>query len=481
MREVGVKYKVTNGQSLQSITIINTSASRDVSQNVSVGFGLYRDPTTGGQDVLVQVNFSNVLRLPIKTVAYQTDAQGRVTATRGIDLRPDGVFRPAVSVLDEKFHERRVYGPPMPLSGGTLLLAIDMMDEGTQVGYIIQAQTMNGKRANAVGPTLPVRRDPRQVALRDNALRYGGTNLQGSYAMVQYAAGNTEVDALPTFQTVTFTPGQPVPRWELRDGDTLKGSGPMIWLDAGVPQITVYKPSVMPLLPVGETVQTWYAFLKGQGPERVWYCIGMPDGTRWAFVPLGQYRSGMLDGVWTSKTERWQFSGHTVQLTRDGHTGKGAFRMDGHILNAVGLPFNEYAVYMDREHGRLTLISREGVASILTREGGPQPQAQSRTAPHPQQAGPDNGAAAGQQLLGTWLASGQTGNARLVITPVPGTPYFNLRFSGRGHIACTFAVSGDTLLATFSDGSRERIGYAIVGKELRLRSQRLPWQRFTRQ
>lgn len=472
MREVGVKYKVTNGQSLGNITLFNTNASRDWAQNVSVGYGLYRDPTTGGQDVLVQVNFSNRLRLPIKVVAYQPDAQGRMTAARGIVPRPDGVFRPAVTVLDGNFNERRVYGPPMPLSGGTLALAIDMLDEGTQVGYIIQAQTMNGTRANAVSPTLPVRRDPRQVALRDNALRNGGANLAGRYAMVQYAAGNTEVDALPTFQTITFLAGQPLSRWELRDGDKLKGSGPMIWLDAAVPQITVYKPTDSPVMPVGETVQTWYAFLKGQGPERVWYCIGMGDGTRWAFVPLEQYRAGMLDGVWTSKTERWQFSGNTVLLTRDGHTGKGTFRMDGHVLNAVGMPFNEYAVYMDREHGRLTLISREGVASILTREGGPQPQARQ-----------DNGGAGTGALAGTWFGGAQAGPALMTIAPVSGTPYFNLRLvaPGRGEIACTFAVAGNALLATFRDGSRERIPFVFAGRELLLQSQRLPVNRFVRQ
>ncbi|MBO6171603.1 MAG: hypothetical protein J6N67_05530, partial [Desulfovibrio sp.] len=270
--------------------------------------------------------------------------------------------------------------------------------------------------------------------------------------------------------------GQPFPRWELRDGDALKGSGPMLWLDAGVPQIYLHKDSSMPVVPLGETREILYAFLKGQGPGRLWYCIGMGDGTRWAFVPLEQYRGGMLDGVWTSKTERWVFSGHTVQLTRDGHTGKGAFRMDGHILHAVGMPFDEYAVYVDQEHGRLTLMAREGVASILTREGGPQPHAG-------QPGQPPAAAQAGQELAGNWSSGPVAGNARLAITPVPGTPYFNLRLSlqGQGDIACTFAVSGDALLATFSDGARERISYAIVGSELLLKSQRLPVRRFARQ
>ncbi|MCR5563286.1 MAG: hypothetical protein K6F46_07955, partial [Desulfovibrio sp.] len=198
----------------------------------------------------------------------------------------------------------------------------------------------------------------------------------------------------------------------------------------------------------------------------------MGDGTRWAFVPLEQYRAGMLDGVWTSKTERWQFSGNTVRLTRDGHTGTGTFRMDGHILHAVGMPFNEYAVYMDREHGRLTLISREGVASLLTREGGPQLQARQ-----------DNAGAGARQLTGTWISVAQAGPALMTITPVSGTPYFNLRLvvPARGEIACTFAVEGNALLATFRDGARERIPYVFAGGELLLQSQRLPVNRFVRQ
>ena len=474
MREVGVKYKVTNGQSLGDITIINTSASFEIDKNVSIGFGLYRDPTTGGQDIPVQVTFSNLLRMPIKTVAYQLDAQGNVTGARGIDLRSDGVFRPAVTVLDANFKENRVYGQPMPLAGGTLFLTVDMLDEGSQVGFIIQAQTMNGKRAHAISPTLPVRRNPTQVALRDNALRQGGANLPGRYAMVQLATSGTNLDALPTFQTVTFIPGQPFPRWELRNGTSLVGSGPMVWVDAGVPQISVHKDPSMPAVPLGGLVQTWYAFLKGQGQERVWYCIGMGDGTRWAFVPLEQYEGNPLEGVWTSKTERWEFKGNTVQLTRDGHTGQGEFKLNGHILSATNMPAAEYAVYVDKEHGRLTLITRQGVASILRREGGqppamPQPQG----AEHP----------AGQQLVGNWVSGPETGYARLSIMPVQGTTYFNMRLisQGQGETVCTFAVSGQKLLATFRDGSRAVIRYTYMNHQLTLFFPRMPEISFIRQ
>ena len=473
MREVGVKYKVTNGQALGDITIINTSASFDIDKNVSVGFGLYRDPTTGGQEVPVQVTFSNLLRMPIKVVAYQLDSQGKVTDARGIDLRPDGVFRPAVTVLDPNFKERRIYGQPMPLTGGALILTVDMLNEGSQVGFIIQAQTMNGKRTHAVSPILPVRRDPTQVALRDNALRQGGANLPGRYAMVQLATSGTDLDALPTFQTVTFIPGQPFPRWELRNGSRLVGSGPLVWVDAGVPQISVHKDSSMPSIPLGGLVQTWYAFLKGQGPDRIWYCIGMGDGTRWAFVPLEQYEGTPLEGVWTSKTERWVFKGNTVQLTRDGHTGQGTFSLDGHILSANNMPAPEYAVYVDKEHGRLTLITRQGVASILTREGGQTQTPQAPIAMIP----------AGQQLVGNWVSGPETGHARLTIMPVPGTAFFNMRLvsQGQGEVVCTFAVSGQELLATFRDGSRAVIRFMLMNRRLTLYFPKMPEISFTRQ
>ena len=229
----------------------------------------------------------------------------------------------------------------------------------------------------------------------------------------------------------------------------------------------------MSAIPLGGLVQTWYAFLKGQGPERIWYCIGMGDGTRWAFVPLEQYKGNPLEGVWTSKTERWVFKGNTVQLTRDGHTGQGTFSLVGHILSASNMPAPEYAVYVDKEHGRLTLITRQGVASILTREGGPSPASQQPVALLP----------AGQQLVGNWVSGPETGHARLSIMPVQSTPFFNMRLvsQGQGETVCTFAVSGQELLATFRDGSRAVIRFTLLSQQLTLYFPNMPEIRFTRQ
>ncbi|MBR5734162.1 MAG: hypothetical protein IKX79_01300, partial [Desulfovibrionaceae bacterium] len=479
MREFSVRYKVSNGTSLGDITITNLNPSRDFAKNVSIGYGLYRDSTTGGQDVLVQVQFSNRMRFPLKMTAYETDSNGRIIGMRGMLPRTDGVFRPEVTVLDANFNKRRTYGPPMPLSSGVFLLTVDMIDDGAQVGDIIAAETMNGAKAYAVSPVVPVRHNQEQVSLRENARQNGLGNLFGKYAMIELASFRKDpVLALPTFQTVEFHNTQPNFSFTARQGEKTSGSGLLNWMPLGLPQISLHRKSTLPGVPLGDTIQTWYAFLKGQGPERVWYCIGMGDGTRWALVPLEQYQEQFLEGVWISDTERWEFKGNTVQLTRDGHTGRGTFHLKEHILSATNMPADEYAVYLDREHGRMTLITRRGVASILTREGMAQPSAGTGGSQAPQAAPP-----AAQALAGQWLSGPETGYARLSITPVPGTQFFNLRLvsQGQGETVCTFAVSGQQLLATFRDNSRAIIRYALINNSLTLFFPNMPEIRFTRQ
>ena len=72
--------------------------------------------------------------------------------------------------------------------------------------------------------------------------------------------------------------------------------------------------------------------------------------------------------------------------------------------------------------------------------------------------------------------------ARLDIVPVAGTPYLNIYYAYRGQPlwACTAAISGSELLATFSDASQERILYAFAGRALVLASRRLHVQSFIR-
>ena len=461
MRETGIKYKVSNGQALGDITIHNVSASRAIDKNVSQGFGLYRDSTTGGKEIFVKIEFSNVARLPVKVIGYQLDPQGRVLGATGINLRPDGFFRPAVTVLDKNMKERRIFGAPISMQTGLLYVTCDMFDEGSRVGSIIMAETINGQRAFNMSAPLPVRRDPAQVALLNNTYQHAGNNLLGTYVMVQYATSGKDIDALPTFQTITLQQSNANingTEWIVRDGEKTLGSGPWSFYGSGLPQLSLLTNPKNTALPIGETVQTWYMFLKGQGQSRIWYCIGMGDGTRWAFVPLEQYVPNLLDGVWTSKTERWVFQGNSVELTRDNHTGRGTFTMNGHVMNATGMPFSQYAVYADTENGRLTLISREGVASLLTREGSAKKEV---------------------SLSGNWIGNDQS---RLSIQPVPNTPYFNLRYTAkdRSEIVCTFAIEGDNLMATLKDGSHLIIPFSLKNTVLTLTFPKMPQLHFTR-
>ncbi|MCR5814542.1 MAG: hypothetical protein K6G15_08650 [Desulfovibrio sp.] len=445
MRELSAKYKVSNGLRVADITITNLSTSRDIGQNVSVGWGLYRDATTGGQDLLVQVQFSNLLRWPITMLGFTLDGQGRITSVRQIQPRNDGIFRPARVVLDQSGRQRRVFGEPMPLSQGVFLLTLDMLDAGRKVGYLIQAQTMNGKSAMAQSQIYPVRHKAEQDSMRNNAQANGLGNLFGQYAMVQFASSGQEENlALPTFQTITLQATRPAFSFVIHDGEKEQGSGLAQWLPLGMPQLSLHKKPKMSNVPFGETIETWYAFLDGAGLDRTWYMIGMGNGTRWAFVPLERYQAAALEGVWTSKTERWEFRGNTVQLTRDGHTGRGRFDLKGHLLWVTGMPRDCYAVYLEPRLGHLTLMSRKGEASILTRQGGASPV---------------------QRFEGSWQ-SPETG-IRCEISKVPASAWYSLRLQRPGQESrCTFAVQGNSLYATFANGQQMIIGFAFRQGEL---------------
>ncbi|MBQ7608840.1 MAG: hypothetical protein IJU76_12875 [Desulfovibrionaceae bacterium] len=460
LREISQQYKVSNGSQEATISIVNASVSRDIAENVSIGFGLYRDQTTGNQSIPVLVHFSNRLRIPIKTFGYQIDAQGNVNGMRTITFRPDGFFRPAVRVFDAFGRETKEYGPELPLRNGILLLTLDMIDEGARVGCMITAETMNGTRASAGSISLPVRHDPRQTQLRDAARAHGLENLFGRYAMIQLASSGADAFiALPTFQTVQFIQQYPVASFVFRDEQRETGSGVLNWLPFGTPQINLHKRSNLPGIPFGETVQTWYTFLQGSGKNRVWYCIGMGDGTRWALVPLESYQGNPLEGVWTSATEQWSFQGNTVRLSREGRTYEGSYQLNGHILSATNLPFGRYAVYKDQDGQKLTLMTRDGHVSLLTRK------AQTM----------------GASLLGNWI--GQSGQERLNVASVPNTQFINLSLMlpGQMPIVCTCAQKDHELFATFQNGSHAVLSYTLQGNSLTVAFPMLPVLHFVRQ
>lgn len=482
MREISSKYKVSNGQTLADITIEHLSSSRDILLNQSVAYGLYADQTTGGRELPVKVTFSNVTRMVANAIAFLVDGNGQIVGMNGIEFRPGGIFRPSVTVVDGMGNSRKLYGAPMQLGAQGLILTTDMVDNGTMVGAIIIAEGMNGKRGVAIGPTLPVRHNQAQMAMLENAKTNGAEQLVGRYAMVQLATSGSDVDALPIFQTVEFAPGNaqhPDSRWILREGSTVRDSGALEFLPFGIPQVVMFSTN-----PANNTsfsiMDTWYAFLRGSGPSRTWYCIGEGTGTRWALIPIEQYQPSLLEGVWTSKTERWEFRGNTVTLSRDGKTGSGQFTLEDNILKASNMPFPEYAVYLNREQGRLSLMSREKRVSILRSETVATGQPVQKQQTTPQQQGQ---VVKPQDLVGTWQGTAPQAKAWLRIQPVAGTQYYNLRYKQEGQqmLACTFAVSGQKLLATFQDGWQESISFGLNGNRLQLKSMRLMIQDFVRQ
>ncbi|MBQ1539808.1 MAG: hypothetical protein IIZ58_04705 [Desulfovibrio sp.] len=472
-REITVKYKVSGGAASAPVSVVNTTVSRNVQENFSVVWGLYRDDfTTGGQEVPVRVKFSNVTRMPMEVVAYQEDGQGGMTNPRLLLLQPGSTFRPALLVRDRNFAERKEYGPPLQLPSGAMFITVDMPDEGAEVGWIVETETVGGKRVFAASPTLPVRRDPALDATAQAASAWGQMALPGRYAMVQLQRqidGFNEELPMPTFNTLELQTAMPFPRFTFRNRDRETGRGLALWVSYGTPQLALFKEAAGSPMPLGEPVQTFFAFLDGQGEDRVWRTVEMGEGTRWIFVPLEQYRNIPLEGVWTSdKGERWEFRNGRVRFTWHGQTGEGPFTLRDSVLFAQGIMAPEYAVYYDRSLDRLYLAMQDGRdarvrVSALVREGRKVPPAPA--------------------LAGRWTALGPNGPVQLDAAPVAGTPYLNFTLSTGGRIdaSCTVGVGRDQLSATYSDGWQEHIAYALTERGLLLRSQRLPALAFTRQ
>ncbi len=444
MREItGQRFKVTNGSELADITVDNTDISSTM--NKATATGLYTDPTLGGRELFVQLVFNTEFRMVQSVTAIERDAQGRVSA-RAIQPRKDGFFRPGQTIMNRQ-GIRTEFGQPMAWNQG-LLLTLGLVEEGTEIGNLIEVETVGGQKASAWSDILPVYHDPAQKALLNNTRTWGMQGLDGRYAMLQYATTRDGVEILPTFHTLRLsTQG---PEWELEG----KGTGPFTWTSFATPMLTLYEAAPQEWLPA-KVIASWYTFLDGTGPTRSWYFISIGDGTRWALYPMEYYQNG-LEGTWVSKTERWVFKGNTVTLTRDGQTGSGTIKVDGNRFSATGMPFKDYAFHVDRARGKLVLMSREGVASMLTREGAPV-SAQPAAAP----ASP----------VGEWRAAAGADHSGVTIQEVSGTPWFNMRLVGRdGRVTVgTFAVRNDRFLVTLRDGSHQQIYFSLTATTLTLK------------
>ncbi|MCR5085544.1 MAG: hypothetical protein K6A65_08610, partial [Succinivibrionaceae bacterium] len=389
VREItGVRFVVVSGNQGAPITIITEGVNRALQDNVSYGYGRYTDPQLNGQQVDVVIKFSNVLHSAISAEADVTDASGRIIGRREVELRDGGTFWPGLITVDGKTgRQGLVYGKPMTLSD-SLYVTLDMIPEGTQFGVAVIAQNIMGKTAGAVSGTATIKHDKAQVQMLRNAIARVNQDLPGTYAMVQLRLeGNRELLELPTFQTMTFSPphGRATSRWAFDNGTTRR-EGPLRWVDGGLPQLEIHEESDRKYIRYGGTIQSWYPFLKGSGPDRVWYCIGMGDGTRWALYPIEQYR-GQPQGTFTSKNERWVFEGGKVTYTRLGKTYTGTFTVKGNIFTATGLPQDRYSFHYNHKNGDLTIKGMGKLTSILHREGknpvsaAPQPQPQPQPQP----------------------------------------------------------------------------------------------------
>ena len=505
----GQTYMLVCGdKEAQPITIENLSTSNVAFENTSSGFAMYTDKTLGGREVLVRITFSNRYGFPMKIEAVTQNQQGRFFMS-GIDFKLDGRLRPIITKIDQSGNPQRVPGRPMELAGQMPYLTLGTVPEGDKIGYGVMAQTMAGIQGWGFSKVLPVRYDKKMQTLLTHTRKNLDSQLLGRYAMVQYHQNRElKVTALPTFQILTFEMAQPLPKWSISKNGKVMGSGPLLFtMNAGTPRIKMHKEPDIKGLPVGETVQNWYAFLNGTGTGRVWYLIEEDVGTHWALYPIESYAGGFA-GTWTSPTEKWIFgTDGTVQLTRDGHTGRGTYAIRDNIVTMTGMPGKEYAFHVDMNKTQLILITRRDdgkpVVSTLTRAGttsapvspAPVPIAEPAPAPAPAPAAAPEPApapapapaaapepapapapaaqkpAAGAAFAGSWLGQSEGRTVELVISPVGGA-YYALWIKGleSGETAALVQARDRVFSATFYNGSRDVVPFRMLrtGMELSL-------------
>jgi hypothetical protein len=479
MREVGAQiYKVNNGYQSAPVTVENLQVSRDLYKNVSECFGLYADPEDGGRESFVKVSFSNRVRSVAKVIVYTQDARGNVNGMREIRFKQGGRFRPALTIVGSDGRERREFGDPIEIKEYGLLLTVGLAERGKLVGYIAQTETFAGRSAMCATPPKPVWHDPTMVRMIQSTLRDWTTNILGRYGVVQFTPPSTQgVDALPLFQTLEFQMRGKDVRWTLRDGGSVSGEGLTLTDFSELPQLELHKDPEDSYAPMGETVESWFAFLSGAGtgPGRSWFLIGMLDGTRMALYPIEDYPKN-LRGVWSSGTERWQFDRDgTVRLMRDGRTVTGSYSVDGSVIRMSGMPADEYAFHLDRRQERLLLMSRDKRLSVLSGKppadetapaaASPSPAAAPATAPAPAAAPAGDPRA----LIGRWASpDGPERNAVLIGRAGQFSTY-TILITAEGKTQAGLFRATDVpgrLQATFHDGTMAKLTWRLSGRSL---------------
>ena len=491
MREITAqKYVITNGITTADISIQNTATSDAFNDNVSIGYAKYIDPDADSQELFIKLKFNNRTRLMCGAEVIN-QAGGGLSGT-AINLKPNGILRPSLSYIDKKGNILNEFGAPFQV-GSYLVLSLALVDNNAELNHIIFAQTVGGKKAIAVSKAVRIQRDTYQDSLIDNTVKNGLVNLYGRYALFQYAMSGSGSVLLPNFRILSLGfDKNNSPVWLMHDsGGEELGHGRFNFIVVGTPQLMLHLPhsnSTVPML--GPTLQSYYCFMEGQGPSRQWYFIGMGDGNRSLLLPIETFESKSLDGTWVSPTEIWKFKGSEVEQyrIREKLKAKGAFTRVNNLLKARNMPFEEYCYYIDRNNAHLTLISRDGHVSTLTRKDAvqvteninPQGTVPKGDKPVENIVPSDNNVVKPSfdptSLEGRYMSGADTGNAFLTIQRLQSDNRYSayMQTKGQGNIRFVFTVKDSDFWAVFPNGERQKVGFRFQNGYLTLFFDNMP-------
>lgn len=467
------KYLITNGVTNADISIQNTSTSDTYNENISIGYAKYSDSSLNGQELHVKLKFSNRTRLLIGAeVVNQANSQLSGSA---LVLKPDGILRPALTYMDLKGNIQEEYGQPMAV-GNILALTLGLVNEGASLRYMLFTQSVGGKTAFAASDEVCVRHDKELLALIENTRGHFVTELPGRYALMQYAATADGISILPNFRILSFNLSVSSPQvWKITDADgTPIADGLFNYITAGVPQLMLHEKHSNNLVTMlGPTVQSYYCFLESSGTNRQWYLVGLGDGTRSLLVPLKAFNKNRVQGIWVSDTEYWNIAADRIILYRPKEKLKASstYEVVNNLIKADSLPFAEYAFYIDKSNNHLTLMSRDGHVSFLTRK---ETELDSGT------VGPSadvvNGSSGREITLpaGEYLSGQDSGYARMTLKKTSAGFEMTIYSRGQGTVSCTFTVEDNYLDARFANGQTQRIGYHLHGDYLTLFFENMP-------
>lgn len=489
-----VKYKVYYKGKLHDVTVENNALSSKTYENLSYIYALYSDPTLNGQVLKVKLAFYNTSKLLYQMTAYG-DTTGRSFVVQ-LPPRAGGTLRLGTYVFDQNNNLTIEYGENITLDNRSyLVLLLDLLKNNTEIENIINVSTFDDQKVKAKSPRVKVVHNEHQDRLIENTYKNWKNNVIGRYAMVEFVASDNQVLALPNSRILSLQNISLANTWILSDSnDEEIGRGNFNVFEVGVPQLVLHLPNKKNYL-VGQTVESWYAFLSGSGNDRIWYLVGEGDGVRSMLVPLEQYKPENLEGVWRSDSELWRFYDGKVEYMRlkEKLVAKGTYTTRNDLIKMQNMPFDEYAYYFDRANNQLTLVSSEqkrvsvlkkvsDTVSNVTDNNVNTTDNSDYTADKPVDVPNHNSMQV--PLVGSWISGSDTGNARMTIVSFPGTPFFNLHLvsKGQGTTICFFSIVNNSLYATYLDGSKGIIGFNMTDENtLTLYFPNMPPISFTRQ